>query len=145
MNIAIRKCMVSDAPRIHQLCQEELGYEFSAEQIETNVRKLIGSRENLLLVAVDDEDNVVGFIHANDHDPIYAPPMKDIIAVAVDPEYRKGGLGRKLIHAVEDWAIETGAAGVRVNSGIEQKNAVLFYKSLGYSYIHTVYNFRKMF
>lgn len=137
--------MVSDAQRIYELCRQELGYDFSVEQVDANVRKLIGSAENLLLVAVDQDDSVIGFVHANNHDPVYAPPMKDIVALVVDPDYRKAGLGRKLIRAVEDWAVSTGAKGVRLNTGVEQKNAVVFYKSLGYHYIKTAYNFRKMF
>jgi len=145
MNYVIRRCMVSDAPRIYELARRELGYDFSEEQVEANVRRLIGSPENLLLVVTIEGEYVVGFIHANNHDPIYAPPMKDIVALAMDPKYRKLGLGRKLIKAVEDWAYDTGAAGIRVNSGVEQKNAVAFYKSYGYDYIKTVYNLRKMF
>lgn len=145
MNFKLRRCMVSDAHRIFELCQSELGYNFSEAQVEHNVRRLIGSKENLLMVVVDQDDSVIGFIHANDHDPIYAPPMKDIVALAVDPEYRKSGLGTQLIRAVEDWAVATGASGVRVNAGIEQKNAGVFYKSLGYQYIKTAYNYRKMF
>ena len=145
VNTTIRRCMVSDAPRIYALCKSELGYDFTLEQIEANIRRQIGTKENLLLVVADQEDNAIAFIHAGNHDPVYAPPMKDIMALAVDPAYRKAGLGTQLIRAVEEWAVSTGAAGVRVNSGIEQENAVVFYKSLGYSYIKTVYNFRKMF
>ena len=97
------------------------------------------------MVAVDSEDKVLGFIHANNHEPIYAPPMKDIVAIAVNPEFRHHGLGRRLILAVEDWARETGAKGVRANSDIRQKNALAFYKSMGYEYIRSIYNVRKMF
>ena len=121
MNTTIRRCMISDAHAIYELCRKELGYDFSEEQVVQNVRRLIGSPENLLMVAVDSEDKVLGFIHANNHDPIYAPPMKDIVAIAVNPEFRHHGLGRRLILAVEDWARETGAKGVRANSDIRQK------------------------
>lgn len=145
MNTNIRRCMVSDAHRIYALCHEVLGYEFSEEQVEQNIRRLIGSPENLLLVAVDQDDEVIGFIHANNHDPIYAPPMKDVVALAVDPEYRKRGLGRRLLQAVEDWARETGAKGVRTNAAVSHKSALSFYKENGYEYIRTVYNIRKMF
>ncbi len=145
MNTQIRRCMISDTHGIYELCKQELGYDFSEEQVAQNVRRLIGSTENMLLVAVDSEDNVIGFIHANNHDPIYAPPMKDIVALAVSPEYRKHGLGSKLIEAVESWARATGAKGVRANSDVRQKNALSFYKSLGYEYIRSIYNVRKMF
>lgn len=145
MNFKIRRCMVSDAHRIYELCRISLGYDFTEQQVEANVRKLIGSSENLLMVAVDDDDEVVGFMHASNHDPVYAPPMKDIKAIAIYDEYRHMGIGKQLVAAVEKWARETGASGLRVNSGVEQKSAVTFYKSCGFDYIKTLYNLRKMF
>ncbi len=145
MNFQIRRCMVSDAKHIFELCRISLGYDFTEQQVEANVRKLMGSAENLLMVAVDEDDECVGFIHASNHNPVYAPPMKDIMALAIYDEYRHMGIGRQLVAAVEDWAKQTGAHGLRVNSGIEQKSAVIFYKSVGFDYIKTLYNLRKMF
>ena len=132
MNINIRRCMISDAHRIYELSMKELGYKFSEEQVEANVRRLIGIPTNLILVA-ECGDEVVGFIHAVNHEPVYAPPMKNILGLAVDPAYRKNGLGRQLVEAVEEWARETGAAGIRVNSGIDLDNGLRFYKALGFS------------
>ena len=145
MNFKIRRCMVSDAKHIYELCRISLGYDFTEQQVEANVRRLIGSSENLLMVAVDEDDECVGFIHASNHDPVYAPPMKDIMALAIYDEYRHKGIGKQLVAAVQDWAEKTGAHGLRVNSGIEQKSAVVFYKSCGFEYIKTNYNLRKMF
>ncbi len=143
MNINIRRCMISDAHRIYELSMKELGYKFSEEQVEANVRRLIGVPTSLILVA-EAGDEVVGFIHASNHEPVYAPPMKNILGLAVDPEYRKNGLGRMLVEAVEDWARETGAAGIRVNSGANMDSGLRFYKALGYDYIRTQYKFKKM-
>ncbi len=145
MNFKIRRCMVSDAKHIYELCRISLGYDFTEQQVEANVRRLMGSPENLLMVAVDEDDECVGFIHASNHDPVYAPPMKDIMALAIYDEYRHKGIGKQLVAAVQDWAEKTGAHGLRVNSGIEQKSAVVFYKSCGFEYIKTNYNLRKMF
>lgn len=143
MNIEIRRCMVSDANRIYELCMNELGYHYSEDQVVANVRRLIGLPTNILLVA-EKANEVIGFIHACNHDPVYAPPMKNIVALAISPEYRNKGLGRQLVEAVEQWARDTGASGVRVNSGTQMNNALYFYKSMGYDYIRTQYNFRKM-
>lgn len=145
MNYKIRRCMVSDAKHIYELCRLNLGYDFSEQQVEANIRKLIGSPENLLMVAVDEDDECIGFVHANNHDPVYAPPMKDIMALAVYDEYRHKGIGKQLVAAVENWAKQTGASGLRTNSSIDQKNAVAFYKACGFDYIRTLYNLRKMF
>ena len=143
MNINIRRCMISDARRIYELCREELGYDFTEEQVTANVRRMIGSENNLILVA-EKGNEVVGFVHAHNHEPVYAPLMKSIVALAVDPAQREQGIGHMLVHAVEDWARECGAAGVRVNSGEMMNSALQFYKSLGFEYIKTQYNFRKM-
>ena len=143
MNITIRRCMVSDTAPIHNLGMSILGYNFSVEQVEANIRRLIGQPTDLLLVA-ERGDEVVGFVHATNHDPVYAPPMKSIVALAVKDEFRHQGLGRRLVAAVEDWARETGASGVRVNADVMMSEALTFYKSQGFDYIRTQYNFRKM-
>ena len=143
MNINLRRAMISDAKAIYELCRTELGYDFSLEQVETNVRRLIGDSTNLLLVA-EQHNELAGFGHANSHEPVYAPKMKSVLALVVREEFRKQGLGHMLIGAVESWAIETGASGVRLNSGETMNDALHFYKSMGYEYIRTQYNFRKM-
>jgi hypothetical protein len=43
--------MISDAHRIYELSMKELGYKFSEEQVEANVRRLIGVPTSLILVA----------------------------------------------------------------------------------------------
>ena len=143
MNINIRRVMTSDTKPIYELCRTELGYPFPESQVEANIRRMMGEANNLLLVA-ESGGEVVGFIHAHNHEPVYAPPMKSVVALAVNPEYRQHGLGHMLVAAVEDWARETGAAGVRVNSNENMTEALHFYKSMGFEYIKTQYNFRKM-
>ena len=143
MNIKIRRAMISDARAIFELCQTELGYHYSFEQVEANIRRLIGDSTNLVLVA-EQNGEVVGFVHAHNHEPIYAPPMKNVVAMAVRGDQQKHGLGHTLINAVEDWALQSGAVAVRLNSGEYMDDALHFYKSMGYDYIKTQYNFRKM-
>lgn len=143
MNITLRRAMISDAKAIHELCHSELGYDFSLEQVEENVRRLIGAPTNLLLVA-EQNNELAGFVHANSHEPVYAPKMKSVLALVVRKEFRNQGLGHTLVGAVEKWALETGASGVRLNSGETMNEALHFYKSMGYEYIRTQYNFRKM-
>jgi len=143
LNINLRRCMISDAEPIYRLCHEVLGYKFSQADVEANVRRLIGDPTNLLLVA-EQNGEVVAFVHAHNHDPIYAPPMKSIVALAVTDDHRNQGLGHTLIQAVEDWARETGACAVRLDANEHMSDALYFYKSLGYDYIKTQYNLRKM-
>ena len=144
MGVVIRRCMISDTDTIVKFCKDELGYPFSPEQIQENIRRLIGETNSLILVA-ELNGEVIGFVHASNHEPIYAPPMKNIMAIVIAERYRKQGLGERLLNEVEAWAKETGAAGIRVNSPVWSDAALRFYKHMGFDYIKSFYNFRKMF
>ncbi|MCD7809907.1 MAG: GNAT family N-acetyltransferase [Erysipelotrichaceae bacterium] len=97
-----------------------------------------------MYVAVIDS-NVVGYVHANDYDVIYAPHMKDIMGIAVSSNYQKMGIGKALLNAVEDWAINTGACGIRLVSGVTRIDAHDFYRHCDYSGDKQQINFKKMF
>ena len=58
-----------------------------------------------------------------------------ILVFIVKQNYRKGGIGRRLVRASEDWAIEQGLNTVLVNSGNrdERIDAHAFYKEMGYA------------
>jgi Predicted acetyltransferase len=58
---------------------------------------------------------------------------------------RRQGVGAKLLHAVEEWAKSTGAAGVRLVSGYSRTGAHRFYEALGYSNRKDQKNFVKYF
>ena len=88
---------------------------------------------------------MIGYVHANDYDVIYAPPMKNIMGIAVSNRFRKEGVGRALLAAVEAWARETGAWGIRLVSGAERTGAHEFYRHCGYSGEKRQVNFKKYF
>lgn len=88
---------------------------------------------------------MVGYVHANDHDVIYAPPMKNIMGIAVLSDHKKKGIGRALLAAVENWAQKKEAAGVRLVSGAKRTAAHDFYRHCGYGNERQQLNFKKMF
>ena len=91
------------------------------------------------------EGRVIGYVHLADYDVLYAPPMKNIMGIAVSPQYRRKGVGRVLLEAGEKWAAETGAAGVRLVSGESRTEAHAFYRSLGYQSPKRQINLKKVF
>lgn len=90
-------------------------------------------------------DKVVGYIHANNYDVIYAPHLKNIIGIAVLADFQKNGIGKMLLTKVEKWAQVTGAYGIRLVSGSTRIGAHAFYKNCGYIVSKEQKNFRKMF
>lgn len=55
------------------------------------------------------------------------------MGIAVSADYRRMGIGRALLAKAEEWAIQTGAKGVRLVSGETRTGAHVFYRSCGYS------------
>jgi len=143
MNITVRKCMISDAPYIRALIQEDLGYEYPADQFETNLRRVMTSPSNIIYVA-ENGNQLLGYAHACDYGVIYGPPTKCLSSIAVVKEYRRYGVAKTLMEAIENWARANGAESVRLYSGSERKDAVAFYKSMGYEFFKSDYQFKKM-
>ena len=132
MNFIVREAVASDAEAIYRLNCDEMGYVFPIEATKTNIKGLLNKSSHKIYVAVI-EDLVVGYIHADDYDLIYANPMKNIMGIAVSSKYKNNGIGRALIQQVEQWAYQTGSHGVRIVSGMDRTDAHAFYHKCGYS------------
>ena len=130
--IEIRASVEKDAAAIAALCTNELGYQTSAEQVKEKLSALLQSSQHKILAAAADGE-VVGFVHAASYETLYFPPLKNLLGLAVASEYRHRGIGTALLDAAEAWARETGACGVRLNSGSTRLEAHQFYRKLGYS------------
>ena len=144
MDYIIRRCEAADAAGIWMLNRDEMGYAFSLEETRENLQRLLGRNSDRIFVAVS-AGAVVGYVHACDYDLIYAPPMKNILGIAVSARHKCRGIGRALLAAVEDWARETGAAGVRLVSGKTRMGAHAFYHRCGYAGDKEQLNLKKMF
>lgn len=144
MNIQIRECRIEDAPSIQMLNDKEMGYDYPVEQTKKQLQHLIANDHDKIFVASVNGD-VVGYVHAADYDVIYAPHMKNIMGIAVSGNYKNRGIGRKLLEAVEEWAKQTGAEGVRLVSGAGRTGAHEFYRRCGYAGEKQQINFKKYF
>lgn len=143
MNYIIREAVISDAEAIRKLNCDEMGYIFLQGKTEEKIKKLLETETDKIYVAVSDGE-VIGYVHANNYDTLYAPHMKNIMGIAVRSEHKRCGIGRALLYQVELWAAETGAAGVRLVSGAARTEAHAFYHSCGYGSDRQQLNLRKM-
>ena len=144
MNIDIREATFSDFENITLLNRNELGLETPLSQTKMALGKILSDPKHKLLIA-SIGDNVIGYVHANDYDSLLEPPMKNIVALAVSSKYPQINIAKKLIHAVESWAIDTCAVGVRLISGETKIDSKSFYHSCGYSSDRHQINLRKVF
>lgn len=140
--ITVRECALTDCESIYLLNKNDLGYDFPIEKTAKRLEMILGSNKYKIFVA-EYGGKVIGYIHACDYDVIYGPSMKNILGLAVDSHYRKLGAGKALLTAAENWAKETGSAGVRLCSGAQRKGAHEFYKKCGYICSKEQLNFKK--
>lgn len=140
--ITIRECALTDCESIYLISKNDLGYDYPLEETAKRLKMILKSEKDKIFVA-ECGGKVIGYIHACDYDVIYAPSMKNILGLAVDSRYRRLGAGKALLSAAEGWARETGAAGIRLCSGAERKEAHEFYKNCGYTYSKQQLNFKK--
>jgi len=131
MEIMIRECHIQDAQNIYTLNKNEMGYDYALEETRNKLENLLKSSHDKIFVATIDSQ-VVGYVHAHDYDVIYMDHLKNIMGIAVDHNYQKRGIGKKLLNAVEQWAKEDHAKGVRLVSGETRVGAHEFYKHCGY-------------
>lgn len=143
MELILRDAMVSDARALAKLNREEMGYDFPVEETGKKLQASLENPEKKILVA-EIQGRVVGYVHLESYDVLYAPHMKNVMGIAVAGEFRRQGVGKALLTAGETWARETGAVAVRLVSGDARKGAHAFYQSLGYTGNKLQRNFKKM-
>lgn len=132
MDVQIRLCTIDDAAAIYELNRQEMWYNYPLERTLQKLEQLLQSQADQIFVAVAD-GRVAGYVHARNYDVIYAPHYKDILAIAVFSDFKKKGIGRALLTAAENWAMESGAAGIRLVSGSVRTSTHEFYRHCGYN------------
>lgn len=140
----IRRAKLQDAGRISELNRTVLGYDYPEDKTRARLEKILLLISDRVYVAEYD-GIVVGYVHGCDYDLIYSDPMKNILAIAVDPRYQGKGVGRDLLFTIEDWAKEDGCAGIRLVSGLQREDAHRFYAHCGYASHRDQKNFVKVF
>ena len=130
MRIEIRKVCVNDAMAICQISSNDLGYPCTPELVEAKLKKLDHGREEVFVAVA--RDKVVGYLHVEKYDVLYAGTMANILGLAVELDHRKQGVGKLLVGEAERWAINHDIHAIRLNSGMSRKEAHKFYRNIGY-------------
>lgn len=110
----------------------DLGYADQAAGIAGRFRELAKDPDHGLFVAVAG-DSVVGFLHVFARRALHTKHAAQVLAMAVAPSYRRGGIGSLLLAAAEAWAAERGLASVMLYSAGGRNDAHGFYAACGYA------------
>lgn len=109
----------------------ELGYPTSEECIWRRIDAMASPMHKTFVAEVDGV--IAGFVGCSAL-RIYESdlPTGWIMALAVGKRFRRQGIGRLLVRAVEQWCCEHGIPDLRVHSGDQRSDAHKFYEQCGF-------------
>jgi ribosomal protein S18 acetylase RimI-like enzyme len=137
--LQLRPAKPTDAQDLAQLVTD-LGYPVNAADLWARIEKMPSSTYRTIVALVDEK--VAGFIglltlpvYEHDH------PIGWILALCVDPQHRRLGVGTALIQEAEKYYRTQGVSDMRLHSGIQRNEAHEFYEKLGFD--KSGYRFKK--
>jgi len=133
-NLVIRDALVEDIEAL-TLLMADLGYPTSITDMQNRFESIAAHPDYKTIIAVLNYE-VVGMagLSKGIYYEMNGTYMR-IVAFVVKQSYRKMGIGRQLISAAENWAIEQGLTTVIINSGNRDERLAshAFYGEMGYS------------
>jgi ribosomal-protein-alanine N-acetyltransferase len=130
--ITLGPARMGDAPAIAHLSRDLIEADLPWSWTPRRVASLMRQRESAAVIARD-QHRLAGFILAQ-----YGDESAHIALLGVASEYRRQGIGRRLVHWVEDTAMVAGLFLVRLEVRAVKREARHFYACLGYREIDRV-------
>jgi ribosomal-protein-alanine N-acetyltransferase len=133
--ITLGPARMGDAPAIAHLSRDLIETDLPWSWTPRRVAGLMRQRESAAIIARDG-NRLAGFILAQ-----YGDESAHIALLGVAGEYRRQGLGRRLVQWVEDTAKVAGLFLIRLEVRAVKRDARYFYASLGYRETDRVDNY----
>jgi GNAT superfamily N-acetyltransferase len=125
------------------ILSEQLGYPVETDELAERLAAVAANDHAKLMVAVDDEDRPIGWIHVEVKRTLVAPLSAQVMGLVVDEAMRSGGIGRDLLRSAEAWAATRGCRRMLVGTRVTRERAHRFYEREGYAVEKTSYFFEK--
>lgn len=143
MAYLLRQARPDDSPALADLATQ-LGYPSSGDDISRRLKTIAEQPGNAVLVAVSDDEQVVGWVHVFVACRVESDGFAELGGLVVRDDVRGAGIGRMLVEAAEAWARDEGLAQVRVRSNVVRAATHRFYTHLGYDTTKTQHVFAKL-
>lgn len=143
----IRHITENDIYELYTINKEELGYDYPLEKSLAQLRKILNDSNHHFLALYENETSqkVLGYVHAEIYEEIYAEPTLNVLALAVTSDDQNTGVGAKLMKWLEDTAVANEFTSIRLNSGMTRENAHGFYEHIGYTHTKDQKNLSKSY
>lgn len=145
-NFRVRPIRASDAAQWFRL-RKLLWDQLSENEHRTEMLDIFEHHETQLILAAETDDGrLVGFLEASIRpfvEDCYSEQVGYLEGWFVEPEYRKSGIGRKLVGAAEEWARGKGCAEMASDSEVGNEASLEAHQSLGYEETSRLVHLRK--
>jgi len=141
-HLVVRRGQIADAMRVANL-SAMLGYPVTPEIMEQRLERLLGLQTHAVFVVETPSREVVGWTHAAEQEILEAGCLCEIWGLVVAEGQRGRGVGRRLIEAVEQWALARGLGEISVRSNVVRTESHPFYERMGYARFKTQHAYRK--
>ena len=130
----LRDLKTTDVAAICEINKEALGYSFSLEETASQLAKLSQDPHHFLLGFEEPTSHdLLGYVHAEVYESLYSNAGFNILALAVVPQMQGKGIGKILLHGLEQEAKRRGYEFIRLNSADHRLGAHAFYERVGYT------------
>jgi GNAT superfamily N-acetyltransferase len=140
--LIVRRARLADAHRLAAL-SGVLGYPVASDILVERLTRLLSRPEHVVLLAELAPSPIVGWLHGAEQEFMEAGRRCEILGLVVDSAYRRRGVGRRLMAAVEEWAAARGVEQLTVRSNIARQESHPFYEGLGYARVKTQHVYGK--
>ena len=130
----LRNITIFDAQEIQSISNFELGYDVNLDIVRKQIRKLTNDNKHNIIIGFENEQTrkIIGFVHAELYESLYMDTGLNILGLAVNSNFQGQGIGKKLMSAIEDYALKNNISYIRLNSNVRRIEAHKFYESIGY-------------
>ena len=153
MDIVIRKALIDDLKIVQELNYKLFDLEYNnfdpalnmqwtfSERGKTYFKKLI--EEGTVWVA-EDNNKVIGYLAGSvEGTPSYATKsIAELDNFYIDKEYRKKGIGKKLVQEFKEYCMKLGVEEMKVTASSKNMNAREFYKYIGFEDFEVTYKMK---
>lgn len=137
-SLIFREVRIEDATFL-VLLMEQLGYRISESEIKENIQHYKGREDQKAWVA-EKAGKVVGCVAIAITNYFHRTGrFLRVITMVTDQEQRRSGIGKKLMHMAEQYAVDQGCGHVELTSGMHRAafGSHDFYHSLGYEELNS--------
>lgn len=137
MKPLIRKAQKEDALALHAIICRLEEVNFKMADFTLLYEKNLSNRQIFYLVAVNPEQEIIGFISAHLQFLLHhCGKVAEIQELFVDPAYRNVKIGSALLNAIEELLRSAGCIQVEVTANIKRNTAHAFYMHAGFVETH---------